>query len=63
MLNAAEKRAMQMLSYRIARFMDDYDPYGFMDALEAGESINDGIERAARDKGFLEIGPRGKRTP
>ena len=38
-----------MLSYRIARFMDDYDPYGFMDALETGESINDGIERAARE--------------
>ena len=38
-----------MLSYRIARFMDDYDHYGFMDALETGESINAGIERAARE--------------
>ncbi len=27
--------------------MDDYDPYGFRDALEIGESVSDGIERAA----------------
>ena len=41
-----------MLSYRIARFMDDYDPYGFMDALETGRAST----TASR-------GPRGKPTP
>ena len=32
-------------SQRIAAYMEDYDPYGFMDALETGESMEDGRMR------------------
>ena len=35
------------LAYRIAYYMEDYDPYGFRDALETGETLEDGIEEAA----------------
>lgn len=35
------------LAYRIAYFMEDYDPYGFRDALETWESLEDGIDKAA----------------
>ncbi len=41
------ERDMTRLSYRIARYMEDYDPYGFRDGLEVGETVDDGIERAA----------------
>lgn len=35
------------LAYRIAYYMEDYDPYGFRDAMETGQSLEDGIEEAA----------------
>ena len=37
------------LSWRIARFREESDPYGFKDALEPGESVEDGVRRTANE--------------
>ncbi len=41
------RRRQRELAYRIAYFIEDYDPYGFRDNLETGESRESGIDRAA----------------
>jgi len=45
------------LSWRIARFREESDPYGFKDALEPGESVEDGVRRTANETyGLLIMG-------
>ena len=46
-LERKRDRRMRDLAYRIAYFMEDYDPYGFRDALEVWETLDDGIRKAA----------------
>ena len=46
-LERKRERRMRDLSYRIAYFWEDYDPYGFLDSLETGESKESGIQRLA----------------
>ncbi len=44
------------LAYRIADYMEDFDPYGFRDSLE-GETIEEGLENAARETlGYINSG-------
>lgn len=48
------------LAWTIARFMDDYDHYAFMDDLRNGETIDEGIARVADETlGYLESGDFG----
>ncbi len=37
------------LAQRIARYMEDYDPYGFMDALETGQTVEEGLVTASEE--------------
>ena len=41
------RRTIDQLAFRIAYFWEDYDPYGFLDSLETGESKESGIQRLA----------------
>ena len=46
-LERKRDRRMRDLSYRIAYFWEDYDPYGFRDAMDNYETLDDAIQRAA----------------
>lgn len=46
-LERKRDRRMRDLSYRIAYFWEDYDPYGFRDAMDNCETLDDAIQRAA----------------
>ena len=43
--NSKKDEGLWSLAQRIAVYMEAYDPYGFMDALETGESMEDGRMR------------------
>lgn len=44
------------LAYRIAEYMEDFDPYGFRDSLD-GETIEEGLEMAAGETlGYINNG-------
>ena len=53
-LKMRDERIMNRLAVRIARYMADYDHYGFMDSLEAGETFDDGLKRAV-DEVYSEL--------
>ena len=42
-----EEHLMRRVSVRTAKFIESYDPYGFRDALEEGETVGDGLARAS----------------
>ena len=44
-----EERLLLDTAERVARYFEDYDPYGFRDVLEAGETIEEGLQRATRE--------------
>lgn len=43
--NAKAEDSLFALAKRITAYMEEYDPYGFMDAMETGESMEDARER------------------
>ena len=49
-MNAGHVAMWEMrLSYRIACFFEDYDPYGFRDSLEVGVTVDQGIMDATKE--------------
>ena len=43
--NAKKEDSLFALAERITAYMEEYDPYGFMDSMETGESMDDARER------------------
>ena len=56
MMSKKEKKAEKLmeLAYEVARFLEDSDLYEFWDNLLPGETVEDGIDRAARET-FIEL--------
>ena len=47
MIGGGRGRAKKELAYRMARFIRDLDPYGFMDEADTFESMDEALERTA----------------
>ena len=43
------KNSYWPLAERVARYMENYDPYGFMDALETGQTVEEGLVTASEE--------------
>lgn len=56
MMSRKEKKAEKLmnLAYEVARLQETRDPYEFRDALETGETVEEGIDRAAKEA-FIEL--------